>query len=152
MDWLSTAALWLHVVSASWWILASTMMAVAGAVVGAESLEGREFMARVVPKLNRANALAAAILLLTGVINLTAVGSHREFSYPPAFMRVLLVKLMLYLLMVAALWASFGLGRQAAIRAGTQSSSSTYKLAALAAAIALMGATAMLLGVWLAGD
>ncbi len=152
MDWLSTAVLWVHVVCASWWILACVTMAVAGAVVGTESVEGREFMVRVVPKLNQANALAAATLLLTGVINLMMVGGQRGFSYPSSFVRVLSIKLALYLLMVAALWACLTIGRKRDVASGTQGPQNTYKLAALSASIALMGAAAMMLGVWLAGD
>jgi hypothetical protein len=152
MDWLSTAVLWVHVFSAAWWILACVTMAVGGAVVGTESVEGREFMVRVVPRLNQANALAAATLLLTGVVNLVIVGEHRRFSYPSSFMRVLSIKLALYLLMVAALWTCLTIGRKRDVASGTQGPQSPYKLAALSAIIALMGAAAMLLGVWLAGD
>jgi|SRR5271170_6943104 len=152
MDWLSTAILWVHVVSAAWWILACVTMAVAGAVVGTESVEGREFMVRVVPRLNQANALAAAALLLTGVVNLATVGEHRGFSYPSSFIRVLSIKLALYLVMVAALWACLTIGRKPVVASGIQGSHNTYKLAALSAIIALMGAAAMILGVWLAGD
>ena len=152
MDWLSTAILWVHVVSAAWWILAGVTMAVAGALLGIESVEGRDFMVRVVPRLNQANALAAATLLLTGVLNLVIVGGHRGFSYPSSFIRVLSIKLALYLLMVAALWACLTIGRKPIVAPDTQGSQDTYKLAALSAIIALMGAAAMILGVWLAGD
>ena len=152
MDWLSTVALWVHVISASWWILAGVTMAVAGTVVGTESTEGREFMLRVVPRLNQANAVAAAALLLTGVVNLAMVGEHRGFSYPSSFMRVLSIKLTLYALMVAALLASLARGRKPAVALGPQNAPSAYKLAALSAITALMGAAAMILGVWLAGD
>jgi hypothetical protein len=152
MVWLSTAVLWVHVASASWWILACVTMAVAGAVAGTESPEGREFIVRAVPRLNQANAVAAAALLLTGVANLAMVGEQRGFSYPPSFMRVLSVKLALYLLMVAALWASLARGRKPAVPAGAAVPQSAYKLAALSAFAALMGAAAMILGVWLAGD
>ncbi|MGO9061460.1 MAG: hypothetical protein ACLQU2_29395 [Candidatus Binataceae bacterium] len=152
MDWLSTAALWMHVVSASWWILACVTMAVAGAVVGAESAEGQEFIARVVPRLNQANAVAAAALLLSGIVNLVVVGKHRGFSFPPSFVRVLSIKVALYVVMAAVLWVSSGIGRMPAVGAGSKGPRGTGKLAALSAMTALMGAAAMILGVWLAGD
>jgi len=152
MDWLITAALWVHVVSASWWILACVTMAVAGAVVGAESAEGQEFIARVVPKLNQANAVAAAALVVTGVVNLVVAGKPRGFSFPPSFVRVLSIKVALYVAMAAALWASLGIGRKAAVGAASTGPRGTSKLAALSAMTALMGAAAMILGVWLAGD
>ncbi len=152
MDWLNTAALWVHVASASWWILACVTMAVAGAVVGAESAEGQEFIARVVPKLNQANAVAAAALVVTGVMNLVAVGKPRGFSFPASFVRVLSVKVALYVTMAAALWASVAIGRKPAAGSVFKGPRGTGKLAALSAITALLGAAAMLLGVWLAGD
>ncbi len=153
MTWLTTGALWLHVIAGAWWVLASVTMAVAGGVLNADSTEGREFVRRVVPGLNLTNAVAAALLLATGLVNLYAAGARRRFDFPSAFTRVLAVKLGLYALMVGALIASVHIGRS--IRRedpGGSPRTGTARLAALCAVTATAGAAAMLLGVWLAGE
>ena len=142
----------MHVVSASWWILACVTMAVAGAVVVAESAEGQEFIARVVPKLNQANAVAAAALVVTGVMNLVAVGKPRGFSFPASFVRVLSIKGRALRDHGRGVVGIFGYWTQAGRWERFQRTARDGKLAALSAMTALMGAAAMLLGVWLAGD
>ncbi len=153
MTWLTTGALWLHVIAGSWWVLASVTMAVAGGVLNADSTEGREFVRRVVPALNLTNALAAALLLATGLVNLYAAGARGRFDFPSAFTRVLAVKLGLYALMVAALIASLRVGRSIGREnPGESPRTGTVRLAALCAVTATAGAAAMLLGVWLVGE
>jgi hypothetical protein len=151
--WLTTGALWLHVAVASWWVLTCVTMAMAGAVMNAESMEGKEFVLRVVPRLNRANVGAAALLLVTGVINLFAAGARRRFDFSTMFARILAVKLGLYSLMVMALVASLRTERK--WRDGNPDGAALIgagRLVALSASIALYGAAAMMLGVWLAGE
>jgi hypothetical protein len=121
-----------------------------------DSAEGREFVVRVVPKFNRANSAAAAVLLITGVVNIYGAGEDRRFHFPSAFVGVLAIKIVLYVMMFAALRAAVSVERQllaqAGGRASTGKTAGTGRLAALAALTALMGAAAMLLGVWLVGE
>lgn len=108
---------------------------------------------RVVPRLNRANAVAAALLLITGLINLFAAGARRRFGFSTMFTSILAVKLGLYALMVAALMASFRAERQWSDRKqGEGALIGTGRLVALSACVALCGAAALMLGVWLAGE
>ena len=152
MSWFLTACLWLHVAAGSWWILTSVTIAVAGAVVSPQSAEGREFGLRLVPKLNRVNAGAAAILLTTGIVNI--VGAARErHNFSPAFTRTLAVKAGLYVVMLAALIASMRAERE--LRGedqGASNAAGAMRLVACSAVTALAGAGAMMLGVWLAGE
>ena len=153
MGWLTTGALWLHVAVASWWVLACVTMAMAGAAVNADSVEGKELVLRVVPRFNRANAAAAALLLVTGVINLFAAAARRRFDFSTMFTSILAVKLGLYALMVAALMASLRAERK--WRDGSPGGTALIgagRLVALSAFVALCGAAAMMLGVWLAGE
>lgn len=156
VSWLTTVMLWAHVVSAAWWVLACVTMALVGTVLGIDSVEGREFVVRVVPKFNRANSAAAAVLLLTGLVNIYGAGAERRFHFPPAFGRVLAIKIVLYMMMFAALRASVSVERQLLAQAGGRASpgeaAGSGRLAALSALMALMGAAAMLLGVWLVGE
>lgn len=125
-------------------------MAVAAAVTSAESGEATELVLRVVPKFNRANAAAAAIVVATGLVNIFGAGERRHFAFPPAFTEVLAVKVGLYVLMVAALMASLGVERK--LRdANPGAPAGAGRLVALSALGAVAGALAMMLGVWLAG-
>ena len=156
MSWLTTVMLWAHVASAAWWVLACVIMALAGAVLGMDTVEGREFVMRVVPRFNQANTVAAAVVLMTGIVNIYGAGEARRFRFSPAFVRVLAIKIVLYGMMFAALRAAVSLERRLVAHTGDQGvhepAAGSGRLAALAAAIALMGAAAMLLGVWLVGE
>jgi hypothetical protein len=153
---LVTVMLWAHVASASWWILTSFTIAVASAVLSADSVEGREFIVRVVPKLNWANSAAALTVLATGLVNLYGAGRNRGFDFPASFVRVLAVKIVLYAAMFAMLRASISAARKLVAQAGNQPGAgervASGRLAAFSAITALAGAAAMLLGVWLAGE
>jgi putative copper export protein len=151
VNWLGEVVLWTHVVSASWWVLACTTMALVGAVLSTESAEGREFVVRVVPKFNRANVAAAAALLLTGMVNIYDIGKRRGFEFSRPFVHVLAIKVVLFAMMLAALRASLTQERGLIENPGP-GGPGLGRLAGLSGAVALMGAAAMLLGVWLAGS
>ncbi len=146
---LLTAGVWLHVAAASWWILTSITVEIAGAAVSAESVEGREFLARVAPKIIRANAAAAVLLLATGVVNLYGAGMRRRFAFPAPFSGILAAKAALYVLRAAGLRASSRAQREAA---GGAAKPAAGKLVAWSVLTAAAGAGAMMLGVWLAGE
>jgi hypothetical protein len=149
--WFLTAGLWVHVAAAAWWVLASIIMALAGAVVGGEGVEGKEFLSRVVPAVNRANAFAGALLLVTGAGNVYSAARRRSFAFSTDFTRMLELKLLLYIGMVAALALLFRLERPMLSSSSERRASDMGRLAALSALIAMAGAGAMILGVWLAG-
>jgi carbon starvation protein CstA len=143
----------LHVASAAWWILTSITIAIAGAVVNAETVEGKDFGLRVVPKVNRANAAAAAILLATGLVNVVSAGERWRFNFPAAFNRILTLKLGLYVAMLAALIASWQAWRERTNEfQGIPATSGPARLVVCSAVTAVAGAGAMMLGVWLAGE
>lgn len=143
--------MWAHVVCASWWVLASATMALVGAVLSAQTAEGRAFAVRVVPKFNRVNAAAAATLLLTGMVNIYEVGRRRNFEFSRSFVHVLAAKIALFALMLLALKASLSVEHRLVRPDPDPQAPGLGRLALLSGAVALMGATAMLLGLWLAG-
>ncbi len=137
---------------ASWWVLASISMALAGAVMSAEGLEAKDFVLRVVPKFNRVNAAAAALLLGTGIVNVFAAGGRRNFVFSADFTRILEMKVVLYIAMVAALVLLFGIERRLSTASYAKMKNRTGRMVALSTLVALAGAGAMILGVWLAGE
>jgi hypothetical protein len=152
VSWFLTACLWTHVAVASWWILSSIIMALAGALMGPESVEAKDFMMRVVPKFNRVNAFAAAILLGTGIANIFNAAGRRNFVFSADFTWILEMKVALYITMVAALVLLFGIERNFRMAPYDEVKNRTGRLVMLSGLIAMAGAGAMLLGVWLVGE
>jgi hypothetical protein len=134
-------------------VLTCVTIALAGGVVNADSVEGREFVSRVVPKLNRANVVAAVFLLATGLVNLFGAGRRRDFDFSRTFDALMAAKVGLYCLMVTALMASFARERKDGAAGSAQSiAAGAGRMVALSAAAAIAGAFAMALGVWLSGE
>jgi hypothetical protein len=150
--WFLTICLWTHVAVAAWWVLASTIMALAAALMSSEGEEAQDFVLRVVPKLNRVNAAAAGLLLGTGIVNVFSAGERRNFVFSTDFTRILEIKVVLYLAMVAALVLLFGIERRLWRASHAEVKNGTGRLVTLSALIALAGAGAMILGVWLVGE
>ena len=115
--WLTTVMLWAHVASAAWWVLACVIMALAGAVLGMDSAEGREFIEGRAP-VQSGQSVAAAVVLMTGIVNIYGAGEARRFRFSPAFVRVLAIKIVLYGMMFAALRAAVSWTAESAHRGG----------------------------------
>ncbi|GEM_PF-6656779 len=120
--------------------------------MGAEGVEGKDFMLRVVPKFNRVNAFAAALLLGTGIVNIFNAAQRRHFVLSRDFTRILEMKIVLYIMMAAALVSLFAIEHNPRTPPQGEVSNRIRRLVALSALIALAGAGAMLLGVWLVGE
>jgi hypothetical protein len=124
-------------------------MALAGS--GAER---RDFVVRFVPRLNRLCIGCAGLILLTGFANLTFVArSHgnllsREFTF------IVTVKVVLFMIMSLSLWQIMALvGRVCSKVPGLAGEADTEisELRRRYVVEIALGATALLLGLWLAG-
>lgn len=146
--------LWVHALSASIWVLAAACTALAAVALGAEGEELGEFAIRVVPKLNWISTVFAALLFATGIGNLVMVGRARDFNFSPTFVRVLAAKVTLFVLMVSSLAASWRAQGMLIAKQSSGAPAAVYlrRIILLAAAIALMGAMALALGLWLVGS
>ncbi len=83
--------------------------------------------------------LAAALLLLTGLVNLVQAAISRQFAFSTAFTTALAIKILLYIAMLATMRLSTKTGAM-------------NRMVKAHAAIVAMGAVALLLGLWLIGS
>ncbi|MBI4380040.1 MAG: CopD family protein [candidate division NC10 bacterium] len=104
MTSLRLANLWLHLFAASIWIGVSaflTMLWLPQVRKGIDPVSWEELLLRLGRRYIRWAWLAVHILVLTGIFNLLSVGIDTGFAFPPAFLRRLIAKLVIVLLMVA---------------------------------------------------
>lgn len=144
---LKSAVLWIHVLSGTLWVGTCMTFLLAASATSSDG-EKIELAARTLPRLNRLNLIAAALVLLTGLLNLFFVGRTLDFHFPRAFTTVLGAKLLLFFLMCLALSASSPI----ASALGRGESGGLSRLMRLYGAIALCGSIALGLGLWLAGS
>ncbi len=155
MDDLGAAFLWIHVLSGAVWIGACACVAIAGSALAIGSDEFRDFVTRALPGLNRVSAISAAMLVVTGSARLVAMMTTGGFAPSTAFIEVLLIKVALFAAMVLGIAGSWR--EEAKLKSGSADSAEsaaapTRRLIALSGLTALLGATAMILGLWLVGS
>ena len=138
-QFLTTTILWLHATAAAIWIGACACFVIAALATTPESPEQQNLAIRAAPKINRLAILAAALLLLTGLVNLFQAAIARRFAFSTAFTTVLAIKILLYIAMLATM------------RASMKTASIDRMIKAQAATVA-MGSVALLLGLWLIGS
>jgi putative copper export protein len=136
---LTTAILWIHATAGALWIGACACFVIAALALTPGTNEHRNFVDRSAPKIDRLAILAAALLLLTGLVNLAQAAISRQFAFSTAFTTVLAIKIVLYIAMLAIMRSSM---KTAAIDRKVKAH----------AAIAAMGSIALLLGLWLIGS
>ena len=130
------------------WTGSCAAFALAGSALALGSDEWREFALKVAPRIDRLNLTAAAILLLTGALNLAIVSAARNYSLSATFVTVLSAKIGLFLAMTVALTASWR--AETRIRSGDASGMAwAIRLSGLTA---VAGGVALGLGLWLTGS
>jgi hypothetical protein len=153
---LRGALLWTHVAFGALWIGAALCFVLATAVLDRDNGERDEFSARAAPTINRLGLAAAVVVILSGLGNLWTLGISPGFRIRPAFTDILEGKVVLYAIMVIALWASLrAAAKLAAARRDGQArelATQTGRLARFNLVTVVCGATALALGLWLAGS
>ena len=153
---LQTIILWIHALAGAAWVAASLCFVIAGLALASGSDEQRNFALGAAPKIVLFNLMAAILLLISGAVNLLFAGMARDFHFSSEFIRIIGIKLALFVVMFVALRSTM----RAAARLRDDADPSAPlnavpdRLTALVrtnAAIAVMGATALLLGLWLMG-
>jgi hypothetical protein len=154
---LRTTVLWIHALAGGGWVAACGCFVIAGLAISAGSEEQRSFAMRAAPAIDRFNLAAAAILLVSGLANFTMAGLARGFRFSAQFKIILSIKVMLFVGMAIALGRSLRIA--AAMRAAAAESGdadgvprSVDRMVRAHGAIVAMGATALLLGLWLLGS
>jgi len=135
---MTTTILWIHATAGALWIGACACFVIAGLALTPGSEEHRNFVIRSAPKIDRLAMLAAALLFLTGLVNLYEAALSRQFSFSTAFTTVLAIKIILFVAMLATMRSSMKTGAM-------------NRMVKAHAAIVAMGSIALLLGLWLIG-
>ncbi len=148
--------LWVHVLAGALWIGACVAFVLAALALGPDADERRDFVARVAPRIGWFCAGAAAVVLLSGALNFVLAGITRGFRFSAAFDVILAAKIALYIAMTAALGVA--LRTDGVIRAVLEHGRDDAVPRAIRrmirshGAIAILGALALVLGLWLAGS
>ena len=154
---IRSVVLWVHVLCGVIWVGTSASFLLAISAMTAESAEWRDFALRAAPPINRINVGAALIIPMTGAGNLFSAALMRRSPFPPAFVGIVAIKVVLFFVMGVMLAAAF-----AAERAMRESFTGEHRdladgvaalrrLVRLYGAIAVFGVVALVLGLWLAG-
>src|SRR5260370_5422177 len=161
-QFLTTATLWIHATAGALWIGACACFVIAGLALTPGSDEHRNFVVRTAPKIDHLAMFAAALLFLTGLLNLARAASSRQFAFSTAFTTVLAIKILLFIAMLAMMRRAMRIGaelrlvmkyvpqieekkRPEALAGILDHSLKTH------AAIVAMGSIELLFGLWLIG-
>lgn len=153
---LQTVILWIHALAGAGWVAACVCFVIAGLVLSAGGDEQRDFALGAAPRIVGFSLAAALLLLFTGAVNLVLAGIVRSFRFSPEFERILGLKVVLFAVMFLALRWTLRAGASLPDDAqpAAPSNALAHRLAGMVraqGAIALMGAVALLLGLWLMG-
>jgi hypothetical protein len=153
---LQTVILWIHALAGAGWVAACVCFVIAGLVLSAGGEEQRDFALGAAPRIVGFSLAAALLLLITGAVNLALAGIVRGFRFSRVFGGILGLKVVLFVVMFLVLRWSF---RAAAAlpddaKPAAPSNALAQRMAGMVraqGAIAVMGAVALLLGLWLMG-
>lgn len=151
---IRSVVLWVHVLCGVMWVGTCASFILAASGMTAESNEWRVFALRTAPRINRINVVPALVVPLTGAGNLFSAALMRRSPFPPAFIGILAIKVVLFFIMGVMLAASFAAER--AMREGFDESievgaAAARRLVWLYGTVAALGTVALGLGLWLAG-
>jgi hypothetical protein len=153
---LQTVILWVHALAGAGWVAACVCFVIAGLVLSAGGDEQRDFALGAAPRIVRFSLAVALVLLFTGAVNLVLAGIVRSFRFSQEFVSILALKVAFFVVMFLALrWtlrAAASLPDDA--QPATSSNALAHRMAGMVraqGAIAVMGAVALLLGLWLMG-
>lgn len=147
-----TVILWIHALAAGAWVGASACYVIAAGAVGVNDDEGRAFVRRVTPAINRVGVAAMLTVVGSGIINLMLAGAMRQFHFSQTFIAVLSAKIAIFLVMFVVLSASFRTARRLSGADTSEVARAGTRLLILNGAVVAMGAGALVLGLWLVGS
>ncbi|HEX3409517.1 MAG TPA: hypothetical protein VHS07_04520 [Candidatus Binataceae bacterium] len=151
---IRSVVLWIHVLCGVAWVGTCASFLLAASAMTAESGEWRDFALRAAPRINRINVVPALVVPMTGAGNLFSAALMRRTPFPPVFIGIVAIKVVLFFIMGLVLAASFAAERS--MREGFAVSADGGMAAArhlvrLYGTVATLGMVALGLGLWLAG-
>jgi len=151
-----SAILWTHAAAGAIWVGACACFVIAGLALAKGSVEQQRFVASAAPRIDLLGLVAAAVLLVTGLINLLTAGVARRFTFSTAFMTVLAIKIGLFIVMLFVMTWSMRIGAviRAVLARGRNDAvpGAMTRMVRAHIAIVAMGGLALILGTWLMGS
>ncbi len=152
---IRSVVLWIHVLCGVVWVGTCASFLLAISALTAESAEWREFALRTAPRINRINIVPALVVPMTGAGNLFSAALMRRTPFPPAFVGIVAIKVVIFFVMGAMLAAAFAAERSMresfAAEGIGDGVAALRRLVRLYGTIAALGTVALGLGLWLAG-
>jgi len=151
---IRSVVLWIHVLCGVMWVGTCASFLLAASAMSAESDEWRDFALRAAPRINRINVVPALVVPMTGAGNLFSAALMRRSPFPPAFVGIVAIKVVLFFIMGITLAASFAAEhamREGFVESADAGEAAARRLVRLYGTVAALGTVALGLGLWLAG-
>ncbi len=145
------AILWLHAVGGVAWIGAAAVFFIAASAVGLEEDEGLAMVRRIAPIINRIGLVAMLFIVASGILNIYIAGLTRRFVFSNSFVELLAIKIALLSGMYVLLTMSWRTERRLASADSSEAHRAGRRLIIFNLAIMALGASALLIGLWLLG-
>ncbi len=145
------AILWLHAVGGVAWIGAAAVFVIAASAVGLEEDECLAMVRRIAPIINRIGLVAMLFIVASGILNIYIAGLMRRFVFSNSFVELLAIKIALLSGMYVLLTMSWRTERRLASADSSEAHRAGRRLIIFNLAIMALGASALLIGLWLLG-
>jgi len=149
---MRTTILWLHAVGGVAWVGAAAVVVIASSAVGIEDDEGLTMIRRIAPIINRTGLAAMLFIVISGIVNIYIAGLMRRFAFSNVFVEILALKIAALSAMYVLLTLSWRAEANLASEDQLQTHRAARRLMMFNLAIIGLGATALLLGLWLLGS
>jgi putative copper export protein len=147
---MRTAILWIHALGGVAWVGSAAVFLIVSSAAGIDD-EGLVLMRRIAPFINRIGLAAMLFIVVSGVVNIYIAGLMRHFAFSNAFGEILALKIAALSAMYVLLTLSWRAEANLASSDQSQIHRAARRLMMLNLAIIGLGATALLLGLWLLG-
>jgi len=144
--------LWIHAIGGVAWVGAATVFVIAAGAIGLEDEEGLAMVRRIAPAINRVGFAALLFIIISGAVSLYIAGLMRGFAFSITFIELLFTKIAILLAMLGVLTASWRAEPRLASSDPSQPRGAGRRLIVCNLAVMGLGATALLLGLWLLGS
>jgi len=149
---MRTTILWIHAVGGVAWIGAAAVFVLAASAVGIEEEEGFAMARRIAPAINRIGLGAMLFIVVSGIVNIYIAGLTRRFAFSNGFIELLSIKIAILSTMFVLLTLSFRAEPKLASSDVSNARMAARRLIIFNVVVVALGATALLMGLWLLGS
>jgi hypothetical protein len=149
---MRTTILWIHAAGGVAWVGAAAVFVIAVGATGIEEGEGLAMVRRIAPAINRVGLFAMPFIVVSGVVNIYIAGLTRRFVFSNGFIELLSIKIAMLSAMFVLLTLSFRAEPKLGSSDSSQARRAARRLITFNVVVMALGATALLIGLWLLGS